>query len=195
MTTKCESLKKNGDRCGANAQTGKSVCIFHDPAREADGCRARRAGGLRRSRTLAVLPSATPDHPLGNAKEVSSFLADSLNQLRRGELDPRVANAMGYVGSVLMRGLEHASVKPSVGGASQLYAKRLYLPDWRREIIEKIRRAERESVQTGLPMKSVNAADVLQQGGQIDFPSKDVNTADRNPSDPEAIFRRFQEKE
>jgi hypothetical protein len=74
MTKKCECLRKNGEKCGAYAPTGKSVCIFHDPAREAEGRRARRAGGLRRSRAIAVLPSAAPDHPLGNPKEVSGLL-------------------------------------------------------------------------------------------------------------------------
>jgi hypothetical protein len=63
MTKKCECLKKNGEKCAAYAPTGKSVCIFHDPAREAYGRRARRAGGLRRRRAVAVLPSAMSDHP------------------------------------------------------------------------------------------------------------------------------------
>jgi len=43
---------------------------------------------------VEVLPADTPDHPLNNTKEVSAFLADSINQRRRGELDPRVANGM-----------------------------------------------------------------------------------------------------
>lgn len=156
MTKKCESLKKNGERCGADAQTGKSICIFHDPAREADGRRARRAGGLRRGRAVAVLPSATPDHPLGNTKEFLSFLAVCLNQLRRGELDASDANSIGYVGSVFLRGLENVSAKTSADGASRLYAKRLYLSDWRREKIEELQRDEQERIKAGLPAKTVN---------------------------------------
>jgi hypothetical protein len=81
-------------RCGADAQIGKNVCVFHDPARAGDGHRARHAGGVRRSQVAAVLPSDTPDHPLGDTNQVSVLLADSINRLRRGELDPRVANAM-----------------------------------------------------------------------------------------------------
>jgi hypothetical protein len=100
MAKKCEFRKKNGERCGADAQTGKNLCVFHDPARAVDGRRARKAGGIRRSQAAAVLPSDTPDHPLGNTKEVSAFLADSINQLRRGQLDPRVANGVGYLSSV-----------------------------------------------------------------------------------------------
>lgn len=43
---------------------------------------------------------------LGNPKQVSDLLADSVNRLRRGQLDPRVANTMGYLTSVLLRALE-----------------------------------------------------------------------------------------
>ena len=111
MAKKCEFQKKNGECCGADAQTGKRVCVFHDPAKVSDGQRARRAGGIARSRPAAVLPSDTPDHPLGNTKEVSAFLADSINQLRRGQLDPRVSNGMGYLTSVLLRALEQGPLE------------------------------------------------------------------------------------
>jgi hypothetical protein len=58
-----------------------------------------------------VLPTDTPDHPLGNTTDVSAFLCDSINRLRRGQLDPRVANAMGYLTSVLLRSLEQGPIE------------------------------------------------------------------------------------
>ena len=58
-----------------------------------------------------MLPADTPDHPLANAKDVSSLLADSISRLRRGQLDPRFANAMGYSTSVLLRSFEQGSVE------------------------------------------------------------------------------------
>jgi hypothetical protein len=111
MVKKCEFRKKNGERCGADAQTGKNLCVFHDPARASEGRRARRAGGIIRSRLATVLPADTPDHPLGNTTDVSALLSDSINQLRRGQLDPRVANAMGYLTSVLLRSLEQGPIE------------------------------------------------------------------------------------
>ena len=111
MADKCKFRKKNGSHCGANAQPSNGLCVFHDPDRASDGQRARRAGGVTRSRVAAVLPSDTPDHPLGNTKEVSAFLADSINQLRRGQLDPRVANGVGYLSSVLLRALEQGPLE------------------------------------------------------------------------------------
>ena len=111
MARKCKFRKKNGERCGADAHTGKTLCVFHDPARASEGRRARRAGGITRSRLALVLPADTSDHPLGNTTDVSSLLADSINRLRRGQLDPRVANAMGYLTSVLLRSLEQGPVE------------------------------------------------------------------------------------
>jgi hypothetical protein len=111
MVKKCEFRKKNGERCRADTQTGKSLCVFHDPARADDGHRARQAGGVHRSRGAAVLPSDTPDHPLGDTNQVSVLLADSINRLRRGQLDPRVANAMGYLTSLLLRSLEQGPIE------------------------------------------------------------------------------------
>ena len=110
---KCQFRKKNGNRCTANAQPANGLCVFHDPSKAADGHRARRAGGLRRTRS-AVLAPDTPDHPLGSTTEIARLLGDSINQIRRGELDPRVANAMGYLAGVLLRALEQGPVEERI---------------------------------------------------------------------------------
>jgi hypothetical protein len=49
MAKKCEFQKKSGERCGADAQISKSVCVFQDPDRAADGRRA-----MRRVESVAV---------------------------------------------------------------------------------------------------------------------------------------------
>ena len=111
MANKCHFRKKNGCPCGANAQPANGLCVFHDPSRAADGRRARKAGGIHRSRVAAALPADTLDHALTSTKEVSAFLADSINQLRRGQLDARIANGVGYLTSVLLRSLEQGPVE------------------------------------------------------------------------------------
>jgi hypothetical protein len=70
----------------------------------------KRAGSIAADRPV-VLPADTPDHPLGNTIDVSALLSDSINRLRRGQLDPRVANAMGYLTSVLLRSLEQGPIE------------------------------------------------------------------------------------
>jgi hypothetical protein len=106
MAKECHILKKDGKRCRADAQSGKDICVFHDPTRAADGHSARRAGGATRSRMATVLPQGTPDNPLRDTHEVVTLLGDSINHLRRGQLDPRVANAVGYLSGILLKALE-----------------------------------------------------------------------------------------
>ncbi len=111
MTRKCNARKKNRTECGADAQVGKDLCVFHDPTKAARVRKARRAGGLHRSRPAAVLPCQTPDHPLGNTTEVSAFLVKSINDVLRGAIDPRVANSAGYLANILLRSLEQAPLE------------------------------------------------------------------------------------
>jgi len=68
--------------------------------------RARRAGGIRRSRCALVLTPDAPDRSVKNASEVSELLSEAINQLRRGQLDPRVANGIGYLASIQLRAFE-----------------------------------------------------------------------------------------
>ena len=46
------------------------------------------------------------DNPLRNTHEVVTLLSESINHVRRGQLDPRVANAVGYLSGILLKALE-----------------------------------------------------------------------------------------
>jgi hypothetical protein len=50
-------------------------------------------------------------------------LADSINQLRRGELDPRVANGVGYLASILLRALEQGPMEERLAHLESLLGK------------------------------------------------------------------------
>lgn len=73
--------------------------------------RARQAGGVARSRVSAVLPGDTQDLPLSRTSDVCALLAESINQVRRGQLDPRVANAVGYLASILLGALQQGPLE------------------------------------------------------------------------------------
>ena len=108
---KCEFRRKNGQRCRADAQSGKGVCVFHDEARTADGHRARRAGGINRSRVVTALPPDTADVALRNAQDVCSLIAGMINQVRRGELDPGVAKTLGYLANTLLSAMQQGPLE------------------------------------------------------------------------------------
>ena len=114
MATKCEVQKTDGKQCGANAQRDKEVCVFHDAARAAAGRRARRLGGLNRNRPAAVLALDTPDISLTSTREVCLFLGESINQVRRGQLDGRIANTIGYLANILLGALHQGFLEERV---------------------------------------------------------------------------------
>jgi|SRR5579863_1886556 hypothetical protein len=123
MANKCTFRKQDGSRCGANAQAVNGLCVFHDPAHATDGHRARQAGGVNRSRRAAALPADTPEHSLRDTRDVSALLGDSINRLRRGELEPRIANAIGYLASVLLRALEQGPMEERLAHLEAILGK------------------------------------------------------------------------
>ena len=91
----CTGLKRDGNRCHAQALTGSRYCFFHDPAAAEERTAASKRGGEKNR--AAVLPPETPDFPLNGADDASALLGRAINLLLRGELDPKIANAVGYL--------------------------------------------------------------------------------------------------
>ena len=78
----CEKLKSNGQRCRAMAMAGSQYCFFHDPSAAEARKAAQREGG--QANGPAVLPADVADVPLHSGKDVAAFLAETINQVRKG---------------------------------------------------------------------------------------------------------------
>jgi len=65
-------------------------------------------GGVSRSRRL-LLPADLPVKRLQTATEVVELLGETINQVRRGEIDLRVSNAIGYLSGILLSAIEKSS--------------------------------------------------------------------------------------
>jgi hypothetical protein len=77
------------------------MCFFHDPASAQKRAEAAKRGGEKNRAT--VLPSATPDFALNSAADASALVARTINQVLRGEIDPKIANAVGYLLTVHLK--------------------------------------------------------------------------------------------
>jgi len=105
----CQGNKKTGEKCRAAATPGSQYCFFHDPEREQERKEAQSSGG--RHGRMKTLPNDTPDTEIGNCTDVVRLISATINQVRRGELDPRVANAVGYLANVLIRAAEQSDIE------------------------------------------------------------------------------------
>jgi hypothetical protein len=106
---RCQHRKANGEPCQANAMSGSPFCFFHDPEMVAERTEARRAGGQKNK--AAVLPTETPDRPLTGVQDVVALLGETINQVRRGQIDPKVSNAVGYLAGILLKALEQGDLE------------------------------------------------------------------------------------
>ena len=51
---------------------------------------------------MATLPADAPDVKVEDGADVVKLLGATINQVRRGEIDPRVANAVGYLSNIVL---------------------------------------------------------------------------------------------
>jgi hypothetical protein len=102
-------VRADGTRCRANTIAGSEFCFFHDPAKAREREDAQRAGGSMGK--AKVLPPDTQDVPLASTADAVRFLGQTINQVRRGEIDPRVANTIGYLSATLLRALEQGDIE------------------------------------------------------------------------------------
>jgi hypothetical protein len=109
----CKATRKDGKSCAAQAQAGREYCFFHDPDKAADSRAAKSKGGSSGRATLSVvkpwrgeagdvtvLKSAT-------VPDLVNLLADTIDEVKTGKVDPRVANAVGYLAGVILKALEY----------------------------------------------------------------------------------------
>jgi len=129
---KCQHKKPNGQHCRANALTNDRFCFFHSPAKTQERRQARRAGGVSRSRRVTVLPPDTEARRLKSPTDVCDLLGDTINQVRCGLMDSRIATTVGYLAGTLLRGLEHGQLDDRL---TRIEANLGIIDSTRREII------------------------------------------------------------
>jgi hypothetical protein len=104
MSKRCTGKNRSGKRCGAWAMTGATKCTLHaDPERAAEL-------GSKRGRRVKFRPEPDaldlPPRPLKSTEEVCELLEETINLVRRGSLDVRAANAIGFLAGIFLKALD-----------------------------------------------------------------------------------------
>ncbi len=121
----CDHKKRDGKRCGARALKNETHCSLHaEPGRAA--ALGSKGGRRRAYRPGDLREFAAPK----TAADLRDLLAESMIEIRGGKLDPRVANALGYLGASYLRALEASDVESRLGALemAQLTQERAVLP-------------------------------------------------------------------
>ena len=121
LADRCHHVKDDGNQCRATKLRGSKYCFFHDPAKAGERAAAQQAGG--RNGRAAVLPPDAPHRRVKTAAEVIDLLSETINQVRTGQLDPKVGNCVGYLSSVILRAIEQGDMAERLAALESIVSR------------------------------------------------------------------------
>lgn len=119
---KCEFIKKNGEQCQADVMRDSKYCYLHNPdVPENDKKQSQSKGGKG---NLIKIKEPLPPVEINSPHDVVTLLTDTINRVRSGEIDVRLANAMAYLAGHLIKALEVAEVDKRVSTIERIILER-----------------------------------------------------------------------
>ena len=94
----CQALRKDDPPCAVRALRGSEWCFAHDPTRAAQRDEARRKGGRGKAHS-ARIQKLVP----ASLKPTLVALFAALEEVHRGDLDPKQAQAMAALAGAIAR--------------------------------------------------------------------------------------------
>ena len=128
---RCMYVHPSGRACGGFRVAGSAYCFAHAPDRADQREDARRRGG--RAGRVATVPES--DLAVRSLGDVLALVELTINDVRSGRVDVRVANAVGVLSNVAARVIQQADVE------ARLEALEAVLEPERRRAVSVRRRA------------------------------------------------------
>ena len=118
----CQYVKANGDPCQAYAGAHSNFCFWHDPAKAKERGEARSKGGKTTMGKPAVLSDS--DFRLETLQNVVQLLEETINHVRTGALEVRIAQCTGYLAGLAIKALEQAELERRIEALEKLVNER-----------------------------------------------------------------------
>ena len=124
----CQSLKDNGQPCGASALSDEEFCLFHSPNHTEEVAEARRVGGQKRRQQKAVV-EIFDFHGLGTVPHIQQLL-DSIciDTLALENSVPRT-RALTYIAQIALTCLEKGVWEAQLKALEAALASRAQSPE------------------------------------------------------------------
>lgn len=115
MTT-CKATKADGSPCTAKAIQGGDFCFFHDPDKKDEAKIAQSKGGQSKAVLWTVKPwrgleGETTIMRAPAPEEIINLLADTIDEVKTGKIDPKVSNAVGYLAGVMLKAMQYEALE------------------------------------------------------------------------------------
>jgi len=103
----CAYVHASDRACKGFAVTGSRFCFAHDPAQASKRDDARRRGG--QAGKVKPLPESTL--AVRSMGDVLKLIETTINDVRAGRVDVKVANAVGYLANVSVKVIQQADIE------------------------------------------------------------------------------------
>jgi hypothetical protein len=103
----CAHVHPSGRSCGGFAIADSRFCFAHAPEQAEKRNEARRRGG-RADRGATLAESSVSVRSLG---DVVALVETTINDVRAGRVDVRVANAVGYLANVALKAISQTDLE------------------------------------------------------------------------------------
>lgn len=106
----CRFKKNDGSQCEAQAIKGGNLCFSHDPLKADEKHEAVVKGGLSSKKNTLDLPSVK----VKTVADVVNLLEDTVNRVRSGEMEIKVANCFGFLSGHLIKAIELSNLEKRI---------------------------------------------------------------------------------
>jgi hypothetical protein len=106
---KCEFVKPDGSPCRATPMKNSKFCYFHSPNIEESKKRESNSKGGKVGKTTHKKP--LEPFALQKAEDIMGLLENTINNVRLGDMDTKIANCIGYLSSQMMKIFEIDSIE------------------------------------------------------------------------------------
>ncbi|MFH1374362.1 MAG: hypothetical protein ABII79_11250 [bacterium] len=69
------------------------------------------------------MPKEAAEFEVKKSEDVVKLLSVTINQVRRGEIDPRIANSVGYLSGIILRAREQGDIEERLTQIEQIVQK------------------------------------------------------------------------
>jgi hypothetical protein len=76
---------------------------------------------------MKTLDPGVPDVTIRNSGEMVALLVLTINAVRKGTIDPRIANCVGYLAAIAMRAVEQNELEARIRKLESVYENRMTL--------------------------------------------------------------------
>ena len=104
----CKHIKLDQTRCKAKALTDDEYCFMHSPRAAKQREEANLKGGQHSYKKILV---SSDEITVKTPQDIAGLLECTINEVRSGKLDVKIANCVGYLSSHLLRTIEFSELE------------------------------------------------------------------------------------